>query len=93
MIKENDIPASILAFAIAHNGLVDHNVMQEDGTHGTLKNSKKLPEILCPLNMTSLKDGIVSLRPDPEMVNEAYSKVKVGGRWRPDNCVPQIKST
>ena len=88
MIKEIDIPASLLAFAIAENGLMDRNVVKEDVTYGTLKDSKRL----CFLNMTSLKEGTVSLRPDPEMVNEAYSQVKAGGTWRPDDCIPQIKS-
>ena len=68
MIKERDIPASILAFAIAHNSLVDRNVIRHNEAHGTLKNNKKHFETLCHLNMTSLQSEVVSLRPDPEMV-------------------------
>ena len=91
MIKEIDIPSSILAFAVAHNH--DEMGRYEVESEKTPRNNTKQHKLFCTLNMTSLSDEMVSLKPNPEVVREAYLKVKPGGTWAPDDCIPQIKGT
>ena len=86
VIRESDIPESILAFADINHGIKDTESFSKWNSFH--KNQKRSIEI-CPIYNDSLKD--VSLHPREDMVSKSFLEVIPGGRWTPANCTPKIK--
>jgi len=78
IIKEKDIEESIYAFAVS-NG--DINIVR--------KNDK--PEKYCQISNNNLMELTIPMDPDENLVRKSHSRVKIGGTWNPNNCVPLVK--
>ena len=88
VIKESDIPESILAFASINHGIKDTKSFSKwHSFHKNQKGSNKF----CPIYNDSTKD--VSLHPREDMVEKSFLEVMPGGRWIPLDCTPQIKGS
>ena len=86
VIKESDIPESILAFTAINHGIKDMETFSK--WHLFLRNQTGSIKF-CPIYNNFTKD--VSLHPRKEMVEKSFLEVIPGGRWTPVDCTPQIK--
>ena len=92
VIKERDIPASILGFVTKNNGVEDLKHFGINDTWYLLNRNKKYLKHFCRIdNDYTDNEATVSLYPSESLVNKSLSKVTSGGRWAPTDCKPRIK--
>ena len=92
LIKESDIPASILGFAIENDGIEDLRSVEVNDTWHSMNRKQKVLKHFCPIDINYIdNEAKVSLNPSESLVRKSLSKVTSGGRWTPTNCKPRIK--
>ena len=92
VIKESDIPSSILGFVIENDGIEDLRNVEINDAWYLMKRKQKVLKHFCPININYTdNEATVSLHPSEILVRKSLSKVTSGGRWTPINCKPRIK--